>query len=134
MKELIRVVNLKGLPLKGATLNLLLLLRNWKKPIFFIVTVPTPIDEHNLPDLKPILGATKFIGQALKKGDYVVYESTVYPGCTEEDCIPILEELSGLKFKTDFKVGYSPERINPGDREHTISKILKSFQDVMQNR
>ncbi|HNP49628.1 MAG TPA: nucleotide sugar dehydrogenase, partial [Bacteroidia bacterium] len=96
-----------------------------KEANFFIVTVPTPIDEHNLPDLKPILGATKFIGQALKKGDYVVYESTVYPGCTEEDCIPILEELSGLKFKTDFKVGYSPERINPGDREHTISKILK---------
>ena len=96
-----------------------------KEANFFIVTVPTPIDEHNLPDLKPILGATKFIGQALKKGDYVVYESTVYPGCTEEDCIPILEELSGLKFKTDFKVGYSPERINPGDKEHTISKILK---------
>lgn len=96
-----------------------------KEANFFIVTVPTPIDEHNLPDLKPILGATKFIGKALKKGDYVVYESTVYPGCTEEDCIPILEELSGLKFKTDFKVGYSPERINPGDKEHTISKILK---------
>ena len=92
---------------------------------FYIVTVPTPIDEHNLPDLKPILGATRFIGKVLKKGDYVVYESTVYPGCTEEDCIPILEELSGLKFKTDFKVGYSPERINPGDHEHTISKILK---------
>ncbi len=92
---------------------------------FYIVTVPTPIDEHNLPDLKPILGATRFIGKVLKKGDYVVYESTVYPGCTEEDCIPVLEELSGLKFKTDFKVGYSPERINPGDHEHTISKILK---------
>ena len=92
---------------------------------FFIITVPTPIDEHNLPDLKPLLGATKFIGKVLKKGDYVVYESTVYPGCTEEDCIPILEELSGLKFKTDFKVGYSPERINPGDKEHTITKILK---------
>ncbi len=92
---------------------------------FYIVTVPTPIDEHNLPDLKPILGATRFIGKVLKKGDYIVYESTVYPGCTEEDCIPVLEELSGLKFKTDFKVGYSPERINPGDHEHTISKILK---------
>lgn len=96
-----------------------------KEANFFIVTVPTPIDEHNLPDLKPILGATRFIGQVLKKGDYVVYESTVYPGCTEEDCIPILEDISGLKFKTDFKVGYSPERINPGDKEHTISKILK---------
>lgn len=92
---------------------------------FYIVTVPTPIDEHNLPDLKPILGATRFIGNVLKKGDYIVYESTVYPGCTEEDCIPLLEELSGLKFRKDFKVGYSPERINPGDHEHTISKILK---------
>lgn len=92
---------------------------------FFIVTVPTPIDEHNLPDLKPILNATRSIGKILKKGDYVVYESTVYPGCTEEDCIPILEELSGLKYITDFKAGYSPERINPGDKEHTITKILK---------
>ncbi len=92
---------------------------------FFIVAVPTPIDEHKLPDLKPLLGATNSIGKALKKGDYVVYESTVYPGCTEEDCIPVLEEISGLKFKEDFKVGYSPERINPGDKEHTISKITK---------
>ncbi len=92
---------------------------------FFIVAVPTPIDEHKLPDLKPLLGATKSIGKALKKGDYVVYESTVYPGCTEEDCIPVLEEISGLTFKTDFKVGYSPERINPGDKEHTLTKITK---------
>lgn len=92
---------------------------------FFIVTVPTPIDEHNLPNLKPLLGATRFIGQVLKKGDVVVYESTVYPGCTEEDCLPILEELSGLKVNEDFKLGYSPERINPGDKEHTITKILK---------
>ncbi len=92
---------------------------------FFIVAVPTPIDEHKLPDLKPLLGATKTIGMALKKGDYVVYESTVYPGCTEEDCIPVLEEVSGLKFMTDFKVGYSPERINPGDKLHTLSSITK---------
>lgn len=92
---------------------------------FFIVAVPTPIDEHNHPDLKPLIGASTSVGKALKKGDYVVYESTVYPGCTEEDCIPILEKTSGLKFKTDFKVGYSPERINPGDKEHTITKILK---------
>lgn len=92
---------------------------------FFIVAVPTPIDEHNHPDLKPLIGASTSVGKALKKGDYVVYESTVYPGCTEEDCIPILEKVSGLKFKTDFKVGYSPERINPGDKEHTITKILK---------
>ena len=96
-----------------------------KEAQFFIVAVPTPIDEHNLPDLKPLLGASKSVGKILKKGDYVVYESTVYPGCTEEDCIPVLEELSGLKFKNDFKVGYSPERINPGDKEHTITKILK---------
>ncbi|MCG3166916.1 MAG: UDP-N-acetyl-D-glucosamine 6-dehydrogenase [Bacteroidia bacterium] len=92
---------------------------------FFIVAVPTPIDEHNLPDLTPVLSATRSVGKALKKGDYVVYESTVYPGCTEEDCIPILEKESGLKFKTDFKVGYSPERINPGDKEHTLPKIIK---------
>ncbi len=96
-----------------------------RKANFFIVAVPTPINEHNLPDLKPLLGASRSVGKALKKGDYVVYESTVYPGCTEEDCIPVLEELSGLKYNTDFKVGYSPERINPGDKEHTITKILK---------
>ncbi len=92
---------------------------------FYIVAVPTPIDEHNLPDLKPLLGASQSVGKVLKKGDYVVYESTVYPGCTEEDCVPVLEKGSGLKFHTDFKVGYSPERINPGDKEHTITKILK---------
>lgn len=92
---------------------------------FFIVAVPTPIDEHNKPDLKPLLGASATVGKVLKKGDYIVFESTVYPGCTEEDCIPILEAESGLKFVQDFKVGYSPERINPGDREHTITKILK---------
>lgn len=92
---------------------------------FFVVAVPTPIDNYNLPDLTPLLGATKSVGKVLKKGDYVVYESTVYPGCTEEDCVPLLESLSGLKFGTDFKVGYSPERINPGDKEHTITKITK---------
>ena len=92
---------------------------------FFIVAVPTPVDEHNVPDLKPVLGASTTIGKVLKKGDYVVYESTVYPGCTEEDCVPVLESLSGLKMGNDFKVGYSPERINPGDKEHTITKILK---------
>jgi UDP-N-acetyl-D-galactosamine dehydrogenase len=92
---------------------------------FFIVAVPTPIDDQNLPDLKPLLGASRTVGQVLKAGDYVVYESTVYPGCTEEDCIPILEQLSGLKFKEDFKVGYSPERINPGDKEHTLQNVVK---------
>ncbi|MDP1744123.1 MAG: nucleotide sugar dehydrogenase [Bacteroidota bacterium] len=96
-----------------------------KEANFFIVAVPTPIDEHNHPNLKPLIGASRYVGKALKKGDYIVYESTVYPGCTEEDCIPVLEEESGLKFRTDFKVGYSPERINPGDKEHTITKILK---------
>ncbi|MCB0704446.1 MAG: nucleotide sugar dehydrogenase [Saprospiraceae bacterium] len=92
---------------------------------FFIVAVPTPVDEHKVPNLTPLLRATQTVGKALKRGDYVVFESTVYPGCTEEDCIPILEEESGLKFETDFKVGYSPERINPGDKEHTVDKILK---------
>jgi UDP-N-acetyl-D-galactosamine dehydrogenase len=92
---------------------------------FFVVAVPTPIDEANLPDLKPLLGASRTVGKVLKKGDYVVYESTVYPGCTEEDCIPVLEEISGLKFKEDFKVGYSPERINPGDKQHTLQNVIK---------
>lgn len=96
-----------------------------RKAKFFIVAVPTPIDEHNLPDLRPLISASVTVGKVLKKGDYVVYESTVYPGCTEEDCIPVLEKESGLKFKKDFKVGYSPERINPGDKQHTITKILK---------
>lgn len=100
-------------------------LEDLKKAKFFIVAVPTPIDEHNKPDLTPLIGASTTVGKVLKKGDYVVYESTVYPGCTEEDCIPILEQHSGLKFMKDFKVGYSPERINPGDKEHTITKILK---------
>jgi UDP-N-acetyl-D-galactosamine dehydrogenase len=89
------------------------------------VAVPTPIDEYNMPDLTPLLRASETVGKCLKKGDYVVYESTVYPGCTEEDCIPVLEQHSKLKFKKDFKAGYSPERINPGDKEHTITKILK---------
>ncbi len=96
-----------------------------KKANFHIVGVPTPIDKHNLPDLSPVISASHAVGKALKKGDYVVYESTVYPGCTEEDCIPILEEESGLKCGEDFKVGFSPERINPGDKEHTITSITK---------
>lgn len=96
-----------------------------RKAKFFIVAVPTPIDKHNLPDLKPLLSATETVAKVLKKGDYVVYESTVYPSCTEEDCIPVLEKISGLKFKNDFKVGFSPERINPGDKEHTLTKIVK---------
>ena len=91
----------------------------------FIVAVPTPIDQQNIPDLTPLLGATRTVGQVLKKGGLVVYESTVYPGCTEEDCVPLLEQLSGLKFVEDFKVGYSPERINPGDKTRTLENILK---------
>ncbi len=92
---------------------------------FHIVAVPTPIDEHNLPDLTPVLKASETVGKILKKGDYVVYESTVYPGCTEEDCVPVLEKMSGLKFVDDFKVGFSPERINPGDKVHTLTSIVK---------
>ncbi|MBK9175023.1 MAG: nucleotide sugar dehydrogenase [Flavobacteriales bacterium] len=100
-------------------------LNDLKEVEFFIVAVPTPIDNQNIPDLGPLLGATRTVGQVLKKNDYVVYESTVYPGCTEEDCVPLLERLSNLKFVEDFKVGYSPERINPGDKEHTLESITK---------
>ena len=96
-----------------------------REATFHIVAVPTPINKHNLPDLNPLLSATATVGRALKKGDIVVFESTVYPGCTEEDCVPVLERESGLKYNVDFKVGYSPERINPGDKEHTLTKILK---------
>jgi UDP-N-acetyl-D-glucosamine/UDP-N-acetyl-D-galactosamine dehydrogenase len=92
---------------------------------FFIIAVPTPIDDSNLPNLKPLLGASATVGKVLKKGDYVVFESTVYPGCTEEDCIPVLEAQSGLMFRDDFMVGYSPERINPGDKEHTLQNVIK---------
>ncbi len=110
---------------KGCDIQFTASLDVLKTAKFFIIAVPTPIDEHNLPDLKPLLAASATVGKVLKKGDYIVYESTVYPGCTEEDCIPVLELHSKLKFKKDFKVGYSPERINPGDKEHTITKILK---------
>ena len=96
-----------------------------RKANFFIVAVPTPVDEYNIPDLVPVQKASGTIGKVLKKGDYVVFESTVYPGCTEEDCVPIIEEISGLKMVDDYKIGYSPERINPGDKEHTISTIVK---------
>ncbi len=92
---------------------------------YFIVTVPTPTDKHNNPDLRPIYKASEAVGSVLKKGDIVIYESTVYPGVTEEECAPILEKTSGLKFNVDFFCGYSPERINPGDKLHTVSKILK---------
>ncbi len=91
----------------------------------YIVTVPTPIDEHKRPDLTPLIKASESIGKVLKKDDIVIYESTVYPGATEEDCVPVLEKFSGLVFNEDFYCGYSPERINPGDKEHTVTKILK---------
>lgn len=96
-----------------------------KEASFFIVAVPTPIDRGNNPDLGPVLSASKTVGKVLSKGDYVVYESTVYPGCTEEDCVPVVEEVSGLTRVVDFKIGYSPERINPGDKKHTLSSIVK---------
>ncbi len=96
-----------------------------KEANFYIVTVPTPVDKNNKPDLTPLYKASETVGNILKKGDIVVYESTVFPGATEEECVPILEKVSGLKFNQDFYVGYSPERINPGDKERTVTKILK---------
>lgn len=96
-----------------------------KKAQIFIVTVPTPVDKNNRPDLTPLYKASETVGKVLKKGDIVIYESTVYPGVTEEECIPVLEKISGLKFNVDFFAGYSPERINPGDKQHTVEKILK---------
>jgi len=95
------------------------------KASFYIVTVPTPVDKHNLPDLSLLISASETIGKVIKKGDYVVYESTVYPGATEEDCIPVIEKISGLKRSVDFKFGYSPERINPGDPNHTLANTIK---------
>ena len=92
---------------------------------YYIVTVPTPVDKTNRPVLTPLYKSSETVGKVLKKGDVVIYESTVYPGVTEEECVPVLEKISGLKFNTDFHVGYSPERINPGDKEHTVDKILK---------
>ncbi len=100
-------------------------LQNIADAQIYIVTVPTPIDKHKIPDLTPLYKASESVGKVLKKGDIVIYESTVFPGATEEECVPILEKVSGLKFNTDFYAGYSPERINPGDKEHTVTKILK---------
>ncbi|MGZ9675069.1 nucleotide sugar dehydrogenase [Flavobacterium sp. GNP001] len=92
---------------------------------YYVITVPTPVDKNNRPDLRPLYASSATVGKMLKKGDIVVYESTVFPGATEEECVPVLEKHSGLKFNVDFFVGYSPERINPGDKEHTVDKILK---------
>ncbi len=100
-------------------------LEDLKDRDIFIVAVPTPVDKYNRPDLTPLYGASTTVGKAMKRGAIVVYESTVYPGCTEEECVPVLERESGMKFNTDFFCGYSPERINPGDKEHTVLKIKK---------
>lgn len=100
-------------------------LEDLEQATFYIIAVPTPINNAKQPNLSPVLSASESIGKVLKKGAYIVYESTVYPGCTEEDCVPILEKESGLKMGIDFKVGYSPERINPGDKKHTIQTIIK---------
>ena len=100
-------------------------LEELREATFFVVAVPTPVDEHNVPDLTPVKKASETIGKVIKKGDYVVFESTVYPGCTEEDCLPIIVKASGLKYCDEFKLGYSPERINPGDKQHTLATIVK---------
>ncbi len=100
-------------------------LEKLKEATFFVVAVPTPVDSHNVPDLTPIIRASETVGKVIKKGDYVVFESTVYPGCTEEDCLPIIDKLSGLKAGIDYKFGYSPERINPGDKVHTLTNTTK---------
>jgi len=110
---------------EGCDIHFTSKLEELKEANFFIVAVPTPVDQHNVPDLTPVKKASETIGKVLKQGDYVVFESTVYPGCTEEDCLPIIEKLSGLKHIKDFKIGYSPERINPGDKTHTLSKVIK---------
>jgi UDP-N-acetyl-D-galactosamine dehydrogenase len=118
--------------LRSANMNISSNVEDLKAADFFIVTVPTPIDAANQPDMSIVFAASRTVGKVLKKGDIVVYESTVYPGATEEDCVPILEAVSGLKCGTDFHVGYSPERINPGDREHRLESIVKvvSGQDA----
>jgi UDP-N-acetyl-D-galactosamine dehydrogenase len=100
-------------------------LEKLKKASFYIVAVPTPVDKFNVPNLGPVKGASEILGQVVGKGDYIVFESTVYPGCTEEDCLPIIEKLSGLKNVIDFKLGYSPERINPGDKKNTLRSVIK---------
>lgn len=100
-------------------------IRLLREATFFVVAVPTPVDDHKVPDLMPLLMASETIGKVIKKGDYVVFESTTYPGCTEEDCLPVIEKRSGLKLGVDFKLGYSPERINPGDKIHTLSNTVK---------
>ncbi len=116
---------LKSAPTNAAGLYCTSLLDEIVDCNYYIITVPTPVDKNNRPDLTPLYKSSETVGKVLKKGDIVIYESTVYPGATEEECVPVLEKISGLTFNVDFFVGYSPERINPGDKEHTVDKILK---------
>lgn len=127
-----RTEEISSSELKSANIEFTSSISDLKKASFHIIAVPTPVDEHKKPDLTPMLKASESVGSVLKKGDIVVFESTVYPGVCEEECLPILEKKSGLKGGVDFKIGYSPERINPGDKEHTFTKILKivSGQDA----
>lgn len=118
-------LEVSGPELSSTTMKFSHRLEDLKTADFYIVTVPTPINQYKQPDLTPLLKASESVGKVLKKGDIVVYESTVYPGCTEEDCVPVLEKHSGLKYNVDFFCGYSPERINPGDKKHTVTKIRK---------
>lgn len=121
-----RTLEVESKELKSATqLSFSTDLQDLKSVTIFIVTVPTPVDNYKKPDLTPLISASKTVGSVLKRGDIVIYESTVYPGCTEEDCVPILEKFSSLKFNVDFFCGYSPERINPGDKLHRVSNIKK---------
>lgn len=122
---------------EGCDIRFTHIIEDLKSCSVYIVAVPTDIDDNKVPDLKPLLAASDTVGKVIKPGDYVIFESTVYPGCTEEDCIPVIEEVSGLKFKQDFKAGYSPERINPGDKSRPLSSILKivsgSDKEALEN-
>jgi UDP-N-acetyl-D-galactosamine dehydrogenase len=125
IEELNYVIDQKKVKKKDLGLSFSSLVDDLRKYNIFIVTVPTPIDQFKAPDLRPLIKASEMLGTVIKKGDIVIYESTVYPGCTEEDCVPVLERVSGLKFNQDFYAGYSPERINPGDKINTLTKIKK---------
>ncbi|WP_299178675.1 nucleotide sugar dehydrogenase, partial [uncultured Chryseobacterium sp.] len=125
--DMLQAVLVKNNPLQNAEAGLYCSanLDEIREANIYVITVPTPIDKHNRPDLTPLYKSSETVGKVLKKGDIVIYESTVYPGVTEEECVPVLEKVSGLKFNEDFFAGYSPERINPGDKERTVEKILK---------
>ncbi|AZA62749.1 nucleotide sugar dehydrogenase [Chryseobacterium indoltheticum] len=125
--DILQAVLIKEVPFEGSVNGLYCSsnLNDIKDASIYVITVPTPVDKHNRPDLTPLYKSSETVGKVLSKGDIVIYESTVYPGVTEDECIPVLERISGLKFNEDFYAGYSPERINPGDKEHTVEKILK---------